>query len=67
MDLSDDLLVDTFGNAALRAGQSSSAVVINPGATTDWENMQKWRAALKDRLRQLREIERAHKEKCNDS
>jgi hypothetical protein len=52
--LGDDRLVDAFGNACLRAGQSNSGFTVNAGAAGDWEEMQRWREALKARLRRLR-------------
>lgn len=52
--MNDEQLVDAFGNAALKAGQSNSGMCIDFGAETDWEKMQKLRQALKDRLKQLR-------------
>jgi hypothetical protein len=58
--MNDDQLVDAFGNAALQAGKSNSGVCISSSATSDWENMQKLRQALKDRLRELREIAEKH-------
>ena len=39
-------VVDAYGNAALRAGQSNSGMTINPGKSHDWEAMQKARAKV---------------------
>jgi hypothetical protein len=51
--MSDEELVDVYGEACLRAGRSNSGVCINGTAASDWEEMQKLRKILKGRLRLL--------------
>ncbi len=56
--MTDEQLVDAFGNAALRAGKSNSGMCISAGAASDWEEMQKLRQQLKKLLAELRETAR---------
>jgi ABC-type branched-subunit amino acid transport system substrate-binding protein len=58
--MNDEQLVDAFGNVALQAGKSNSGMCISASATSDWEKMQTLRQALKDRLRELRQIAEKH-------
>lgn len=53
-------LIDKFGNAALRAGQSNSGYAIDACAHDDWKQMQTLRNELKDAIRQIarREVDR---------
>ncbi len=53
-DLTDDALVDAYGNACLRAGKSNSGICFGASADSDWKAMQDLRTAIKDRLRLLR-------------
>jgi hypothetical protein len=50
----DDEMVDGYGQACLKAGQTNSGLCISASAESDWAAMQKWRKALKDRLAELR-------------
>ncbi len=49
----DDVLVDAFADACLRAGRSNSGLCFSALAEADWEQMQKLRARLKARLAEL--------------
>ena len=46
-------LIDNFGNAALRAGNSNSGLTINVRASYDWKDMQELRAQLKQEITEL--------------
>jgi hypothetical protein len=48
-------LIDEFGSAALRAGQSSSGACYDPGAPSLWNYMQKLRKRLQDDILRERE------------
>ncbi len=52
--MTDNDLVDKFANACLRAGKSNSGLCISSSAGPDWEDMQKLRAEIKQRLADLR-------------
>lgn len=51
--MTDNELVDAFGNACLRAGKSNSGLCVDAGAESDWRRMQELRDKLKSRLREL--------------
>jgi hypothetical protein len=53
-EMSDDKMVDCFGNACLKAGKSNSGLCISAAAEYEWADMQKWRSALKERIKKLR-------------
>ena len=44
-------LIDDFGTAALRAGQSNGGVCFDPGASALWDYMQKLRRKLQEQAR----------------
>jgi hypothetical protein len=46
-------LVDDYGNACLRAGQSNSGYCIDPSGSHQWERMQKLRKELQDGIQSL--------------
>lgn len=63
-EMSDEELVDRFGNTALRAGRSNSGLCIDPCASSHWELMQELRGEVKKRFQELREeIERLKESK----
>ena len=63
-DLNEILsLVDKFGTAALRAGQSNSGICIDPSGPSEWKNMQELRTELKEEIENLWERIEAEKVK----
>ena len=53
--MSDDGLVDAFGNAAFKAGRSNTAPWFSTSPLSDWEAMHTLGAALKKRLHELQQ------------
>jgi hypothetical protein len=58
--LTDEQLVEAFGNACLESGRSNSGLIISASAEDDWKHMRWWHRALLERLVQLRKAAEPH-------